>query len=82
VPEGSQLTASIGEIIDGLWPDRFEPGALQSDVPLGDEGLGLDSVDLVEVIFACEDRHGPLDIAELIAVTPITIRRMAECFRS
>jgi acyl carrier protein len=38
-------------------PHRQPPGA-GPDTPLGDEGYWLDSVDLLEVILACEETFG------------------------
>jgi acyl carrier protein len=73
---------SIREIIIGLWPGRFAPGDLPEDVALGEQGLGLDSVEVVELIFACEDRWGKGVSEGLFTSPPLTIERLAHEFSS
>lgn len=52
----------VGEIIAQKWPGRFVSGQLGDDVPLARPGLGLDSLEIVELAFACEERTGvPVD---------------------
>lgn len=75
-----QIAASIREIIVSSWPHRFEYGELRDDLSLGDDGLGLDSVEVVEVLLACEDRCGRPATEELFAIVPLTIDRVANYF--
>lgn len=42
-------------------------------LPLGAEGLGLDSIALVEVLLACEKAFGVELAAELLAISPLTV---------
>lgn len=81
-PDLSTIGAAVSQIIATAWPQRFEPAALGEDVPLGEEGLGLDSVEVVEVILACEERFGRRSTDELFAVAPLTVGRIAEFFAS
>ena len=74
------VNADVREIILGNWPQRFEPDELGDDVPLGEEGLGLDSVELVEVVLACEERCGRLATEELFARPPLTISLLVDHF--
>jgi acyl carrier protein len=76
------MTASIRGLIAARWPHRFDPGELGDNVSLGEDGLGLDSVEIVEVITACEEYCGRLATEELFAVVPLTIERMADYFLS
>lgn len=46
-------------IIDSLNLEGMEPGDIADDAPLfGDEGLGLDSVDALELMVALEKEYG------------------------
>jgi acyl carrier protein len=40
------------------WPDRINGFPLADDVSLGGEGLGLDSIEIVELLLDCEERVG------------------------
>jgi acyl carrier protein len=71
---------SIREIILGMWPGRFAPTALRDDVSLGEDGLGLDSVEVVELIFACEDRWGRRVSEQLFTSPALTIERLSQEF--
>jgi acyl carrier protein len=62
------------------WPARFSAADLRDDVPLDDGGLGLDSVEIVEILFACEERWGVRVGEELFDGAPLTIERLAEHF--
>lgn len=75
-----QIVASIREIIEDAWPHRFADGNLPNDVSLGEAGLGLDSVEVVEVVTACEDRFGRTAAPTLFDETPLTIDRVADHF--
>jgi acyl carrier protein len=52
---------------------------LSDDTHLGSEGLGLDSIEIVEVLLACEDRYGA-GAAELLEATPLTFGRVVAHF--
>lgn len=71
---------SIRQIILTAWPQRFADGELTDDVSLGEEGLGLDSVEVVEVVMACEELFGRVATPTLFETAPLTIERMADHF--
>src|SRR3954469_12948719 len=49
----------VRETLDLLWPGRFDDMApLRDDESLGAEGLGLDSIEIVELVLACQARAG------------------------
>lgn len=75
-----QTVASVREVIQGAWPHRFADGELRDDVSLGEEGLGLDSVEVVEVVTACEDRFGRAATPALFETIPLTIDLVADHF--
>ncbi|HLY49418.1 MAG TPA: hypothetical protein VKR21_09495 [Solirubrobacteraceae bacterium] len=76
----AELAVAIRRIIETSWPARFSPAQLLDDVPLDDGGLGLDSVEIVEVLFACEDAWGLRANEQLFDVVPLTIERLADHF--
>jgi acyl carrier protein len=72
--------AVVREMVLTRWPGRFAPEMLGDDVPLGEDGLGLDSIELVELALACEERGtGEVD-EELLRRQPLTIRHLAAHF--
>ena len=73
-------TAAIREIALTRWPGRFTPEMLGDDTPLGEDGLGLDSIELVELALACEERGAGEVDEELIRQQPLTIRHLAAHF--
>jgi acyl carrier protein len=46
------------EIIEVLNLEEMEPGDIDSDAPLFGEGLGLDSIDALELIVLLEKNYG------------------------
>ena len=47
---------------------------------MGEQGLGLDSLEVVELIFACEDRWRKRASEALLTASPLTIERLADEF--
>lgn len=68
------------ETLDSLWPGRFGPGLPPTHVPLAEGGLGLDSIEVVELVLLCEDRAGmAVSRAEqLLEAGPLTIARLID----
>jgi hypothetical protein len=57
--ERTANAALVDDVMDSLWPGRFShAGRLPEDEPLGDGGLGLDSIEIVELVLACLSRAG------------------------
>lgn len=80
VREDLGTIVSVQELIIDLWPGRFTAADLQADVALGEQGLGLDSLEVVQLIFACEDYWGKAVGEGLFATSPLTIERLAHEF--
>jgi acyl carrier protein len=75
------LTADgVREILLARWPGRFAPADLAEDAPLGEDGLGLDSIEIVEVAVACEDLGAGEVTEELIRTEPLTIQSLVAHF--
>jgi acyl carrier protein len=80
VPDGPAIAAQVREVLLSAWPQRFVPAQLRDEVSLGESGLGLDSIEIVEVLLACEEESGSPITEALFAVTPLTISRVVEHF--
>lgn len=56
---GDGLEAEIKEIIvEALALEDLKPDEIETDAPLFVEGLGLDSIDALELAMALEERYG------------------------
>jgi acyl carrier protein len=77
--ERASAAAHVREALDFLWPERFDDATrLRDEEPLGAGGLGLDSIEIVELVLACQSRAG-LDAdraEELLDSGPLTIGRL------
>ena len=78
VSDHAKSVLAVAQIILTRWPQRFGPEQLHADAILGEEGLGLDSIEIAEVVLACEDMGGAPASAELFSVQPLTLGRVAE----
>jgi acyl carrier protein len=67
-------------VIIEMWPDRFGAEQVADDVRLGADGLGLDSVEIAELLFACEEVTGTTMKADLLENGPLTIGRIVDYF--
>jgi len=78
VRERDRIAAMLREVILTTWPGRFHAAELSDAVPLGSEGLGLDSVEIVEVLLASEDEVGIEAGPSLVKLSPLTIAQVAD----
>ena len=76
MPDAAAIAAGIRQLMLTRWPGRFRPIELRDDVPLGESGLGLDSLEVVEILFACEERWETRLTEELLEQVPLTIGRI------
>ncbi len=66
-------------IIDSLRIDGMSPGEIETDAPLFGEGLGLDSIDALQLVVAMEKDFGVIvPDAETGAVVFQSVRSMAQ----
>jgi acyl carrier protein len=76
------LTVDIAETSDSVRTvvaarvSRLSDSDRIDDVPLGSEGLGLDSIAIAEILLDCERRFG-VRLADLLDGPPITVSRIA-----
>lgn len=73
-----QIGRLVRDTIATLWPRRFEPEHLTDEAPL--DTAGLDSIDVVELLLACEDRLGVTSSPgerEALFAAPVTLQRLA-----
>lgn len=76
----TQTVLAVQQIILVRWPQRFAPDRLDEHSILGEAGLGLDSIEIAEVVLACEELGGPSATPELFESGPLTIGKVAEHF--
>lgn len=72
------MTSSVAEQIRALIRESLpvDAGELSDDAVLGEEGLGLDSVGVVDLLCACEERFSVVLPAEVLLdgdQTPLTV---------
>ena len=75
-----QIESVVRETIVNTWPQRFSVEQLDDDAPLGENGLGLDSVEVVEVLFACEQACGAMASEDLFSASTLTIGKVIAHF--
>ena len=64
----------VYEVLAAHWPGRFREDQLADHVSLGSDGLGLDSIEIVELLFECEEAIGAsIDADALLDAGPLTI---------
>ena len=76
----SETAAIVRAAIAGLWPDRFGERELVEGVSLGDDGLGLDSIEIVELVLESAERAGVpgYDADQLLEDGPVTLGRLID----
>jgi acyl carrier protein len=67
------MAAEVEREIHGLLRERNPRIELTPDLLLGSEGLGLDSIALVEVLLRVEETFGIRIAAEMLAADSITV---------
>jgi len=78
------ILARVQAIVAGVAGPERTPGDAGPDTPLGDTGYWLDSVDVLEVILACEQEFGTVFAGDG-GITPESVatpRRLADLIRS
>jgi acyl carrier protein len=69
---------SIGKGVHAILRARNGRVELRPDLPLGADGVGLDSIALVEVLLECEETFGVVIAAEILAGSPLTVGSLIE----
>jgi acyl carrier protein len=78
--ERSETAAFVRDVLASLWPRRFDDSQLDEHASLGEEGLGLDSIEIVELALECSERLGipGYDVDELLEAGPVTLGRLID----
>jgi acyl carrier protein len=76
----SKTAVVVRDVLGALWPGRFDERQLEEHVSLGEEGLALDSIEIVELVLECGDRVGVpgYDADELLENAPVTLGRLID----
>jgi acyl carrier protein len=80
VPDRSSTAAAVRLILAGCWPGRFRNDDLDDGVSIGEEGLGLDSIEIVEFLFACEEELHGRATEEFLAAGPVSLGQVVDHF--
>jgi acyl carrier protein len=72
--QGDQIEAGVHAILRA----RNRHVELRPGLPLGADGVGLDSIALVEVLLECEETFGIVIAAEVLAGAPLTVGSLIE----
>jgi hypothetical protein len=79
VPSRKEVADVVHEALLSRWPGRFRAEQLADHVALGEGGLDLDSIEIVELLLECEERLGYADGSggseELLEAGPISVGR-------
>jgi acyl carrier protein len=78
VRDRTAVVAEVRRAILETWPGRFTEAELNEARALTAEGLGLDSVEVVELILACERATGRSADETLFTASPLTIGRVVD----
>ena len=71
-----KIDSIVQEIVQARASRPIAAGELLGDVPIGAEGLGLDSIAIAEVLLDCQERFG-VNVASLLEEEqPLTLRRL------
>jgi acyl carrier protein len=72
----------VQAIVTGIAGADRTPPDVGPDTPLGEDGFWLDSVDMLEVLLACEQEFGTSFKSGLASETLTTVRSLAEAIRT
>jgi hypothetical protein len=78
--EVQEVARAVHGMLLTRWPGRFRLDQLADHVQLGEDGLGLDSIEIVELLLDLEEQmpYGSGGAEELLDAGPITIGGMID----
>ena len=74
--------ARVEAIVAAVAGPLRQPESAGPDTPLGESGFWLDSVDLLEIVLACEREFDVVFDPDLVAGSLVTARTLADLIRS
>jgi acyl carrier protein len=79
VNDEADVAAVVLDILAMTCPGRVSGVDLRDETHLGSTGLGLDSIEIVEVLLGCEEHYGtPVEM--LLDGAPLTLGRVVKHF--
>lgn len=79
VADRAQIAATVYGILAMRWTGRFDGRRLDDQVSLGSDGLGLDSIEIVELLLDCEEEVGrDTHPEELLETGSISVGRLID----
>ena len=80
VSDRASTDTLVHDVLHARWPGRFRGQELGDGVSLGEGGLGLDSIEIAELLVECMDRMEiPATRAEeLLEAGPVTLGRLID----
>jgi acyl carrier protein len=79
VSDRAHVAATVYGVLSARWSDRIGGVELTDRVSLGGEGLGLDSIEIVELLLDCEERIGThTDPEDLLGEGTVSIGRLID----
>lgn len=76
----ARTATAVHDLLHARWPDRFREIELHDDLSLGEDGLGLDSIDIVEFLLGCEEELDGRTTEDLLTAGPVTLGRVIDHF--
>jgi acyl carrier protein len=77
-----RVLARVQAIVTGIAGAERTPGNVGPDTPLGEDGFWLDSVDILEVLLACEHEFCTSFKAKVANETLTTVRSLADAIQA
>jgi acyl carrier protein len=75
----AEIASIVYDVLATRWPGRFDGAPPADDDSLGKGGLGLDSIEIVELLLDCEERIGEnTNLEALIDSESISVRRLID----
>jgi acyl carrier protein len=68
----------VARRVEQILRQRGITGNMDRALPLGAEGLALDSIAIAELLLTCEEHFGVVFAADALAGEPLTIARLIE----
>lgn len=69
------IASLVRDIVRAHASRAVAPAELADDLPLGGDGLGLDSIAIAEVLLDCQQRFG-ISVTQLLEREPLTMRML------
>jgi acyl carrier protein len=80
VVDRTRTATAVHELLHARWPGRFDGLELHDELSLGEHGLGLDSIEIVEFLLTCEEELHGRSTEDLLTAGPVTLGRVVDHF--